>query len=139
HTEVVGEETGHRLRNLRHGAVERRKRFFSERVVLYALHDSNGFVVAIGRNVSKRYPKVSANRIQIREGAARERFVDYNDASACLSVVLGEIAAAQQRHVHGRKVSWRDPSMLGTRHVARARGRFAGNQELRARRQATHW
>ena len=102
-------------------------------------HDPNDFVVAIGRNVSKRYPKVSANRVRIREEAARQRFVDYNDPSAFFSVVLGEIAAAQQRHVHGCEISRRDPPMLGTRHVARARGRLTGNQELGARGQATHW
>src|SRR5439155_18402817 len=117
HTEVVGEKSGYRIRNLRHGAVERRKGFFSERVVLYAWHNSNDFVIAIGRNVSKRYAKVSANRVRIREEAPRQRFVNYDDTSALLCVVLGEIAAAQQRHMHGCEVPWRDPTMLGTRHI----------------------
>src|SRR5262249_37866191 len=117
---------------------ERREGFFSERVVLYVWHDSNDLVIAIGRNISKRYLKIGANRVRIREEAPRQRFVDYDDTSAFLSVMLGEIAAAQQRHMHGCEVSRRDPTMLRTRNIARAGGRFAGNQELCSRGQAAH-
>src|SRR5262249_28713651 len=94
HTEVVGEKSGYRLRNLRHGPVERREGFFSERVVFYAWHDSDDFVIAIGRNVSERDTKMGANRIRIREEAPRQRFIDYHGTRAFLCVMLGEIATA---------------------------------------------
>ena len=72
--------------------------------MLYALHNADDLVVAIGRNIAKRYPKMSANRIGVREEAPRQRFVNHDDTGAFLCVVLGEIPPTQQRHMHSPEV-----------------------------------